>query len=153
MDDTNQAGPGAEVKIGFGDLEGTEEDLVEVPVPHIKTGEPVGTMFFRRVKMPIISRYREIRNGEGRKKGNEIKANEYLFTRAFDRFEFKVRGASGEWVENPATLDLGPHKTELAFWLSCGKLVDSLLIKFNTENFPELDLRKSGSGGQDHSES
>ena len=38
----------AKARIGFYDLEGQEDDLVEVPVPHIKTGDPLGTMFFKR---------------------------------------------------------------------------------------------------------
>ncbi|HEX8091034.1 MAG TPA: hypothetical protein VF762_19425, partial [Blastocatellia bacterium] len=81
-------------------------------------------------------KYRDIRNGDGRRKGNKEAAREYLFKKIFVRFEF---------AEASAELDLSAckEKTSLGFFLEkCGKLVDALNIQYLDAFFPDVDLKK-----------
>jgi hypothetical protein len=122
-------------KVGVSAFGGSEDQLFEYTVLHAQTKEPLGTLFLRNVKQPVIDRYRDIRNGDGaRRKGDVAKAREFLFTKTFTKFEF---------IEEGDEFDLGECKTVLEFLLKkADKVVDSCLISYLNEVFPEVDGKK-----------
>src|SRR5689334_21290629 len=123
-----------EKRIGVDRFRSEEEDLYGYEIPDAKTKEPLGTMFLRGFKQPALDRYREIRNGTGRGKGDAAKAREYLFKRTYAKFEFTEAGC---------VIDLGQCKTETEFFLSnCGMVVDAVLIQHLAVVFPDVDEKK-----------
>ncbi|HKQ06604.1 MAG TPA: hypothetical protein VJ464_15835 [Blastocatellia bacterium] len=114
-----------------------EENLHRYEVPNVKTGEPLGEMVMRGFKQPVLDRYREIRNGTGRAKGDNGKAREYLFRRTFVRFEpYPVDGVT-------PTLNLGQCKTPLEFFLAKALMVvDAVVQQHVAAVFPDVDEKK-----------
>jgi len=123
------------VKVGGAAFDGDEEEFFEYTVPNAQTKKPLGTLFLKNVKQPVIDRYRDIRNGNGRQKGDTAKAREYLFRKAYGKFEFAEPGVE---------FDLGKCKTELEFFLlNATKVVDASMIAYLGEVFPDVEGKKS----------
>ena len=109
---------------------GVEEEEYPFTVPNAKTGEPLGDIFLKRVKQPIIDKYRDLRNGEGRRKGNPAAARRYLFKQAYKRFEF---------LEPGCEIDLGDSPNEVEFFIRKAEmLVDAVLIEYLAKVFPDV---------------
>jgi hypothetical protein len=127
----------AKKSVGVGAFEGDDDQIAEFNVPNAQTGERLGGMFLRNVRQPVIDKYRDIRNGDGRRKGDKEAARLYLFKRIFVRFEFDEPGVE---VDTTGCKE----KTPLGFFLEkCGKLVDALNIQYLEHFYPDIDSHKS----------
>lgn len=114
-----------------------------------------GYMTLHVVKQPTIDRFRDIRNGDGRRKPDVAGARQYLFRRCYG----KTPGADGapnsesgfRFAEQFSgwELDLRPYQgtprdKEIAFWLTEGEMiVDATLIAYLNHFFPDIDSKKS----------
>lgn len=126
-------------KVGSAKFGGSKK-LYKYEVPNAETGGLLGTMYMMGFKQPILDRYREIRNGNGRSKGDNAKAREYLFKKTFDHFEFEP-DEDGSNLE----LDLEGEgcKTELEFFLTKAEMtVDAVVIQHVSVVFPDVDEKK-----------
>ena len=123
-------------KAGLSAFESSGEEEHGFLIPNAqRPEETLGTMYLRRVKQPILDKYRDIRNGEGRRKGNPAEARRFLFKRAYVRFEFS----------NPAMeIDLGDYANEVEFFSRGAEmLVDAVLLQYLDKLFPDvLDQKK-----------
>ena len=125
---------GEEIFLDDDAFEPGADDLVEIGVLHPRTGALVGTMFLKHVGMAVIDRYRDLRNGDGRNRGNPGNARRFLFRTAFVRFEP---------TDPKARLPLKPKQSELDYFLGKEKLVDRTLLEYLGQTYPEVDLSKS----------
>lgn len=126
----------ASKKIGVEAFSGDADALYEYTVPHAQTGDPLGVMFLSSVDQAVIDRFRDIRNGsaDGRRKGDASKAREFLFQKAFVRFEL---------VDKDAELDLGDSPSPVQFFLKkAAKVVDAVMIQYFGDVFPDVDGKK-----------
>lgn len=122
---------GEVVNVGASLFEGDAEDLVKIGVPSAKTGALLGTMFLKRVPQSIRDKYRDILNGVGRKKGKPQAARQYLFKKAFVRFDFE---------DSKMQLALGKHKEPVEFFINeCDTVVDAVIIQYHQETFPDVE--------------
>jgi hypothetical protein len=125
-------------KFGAAAFQSQEDHLYPYDIPNAETGEVMGQIFLKGFKQPVLDKYRDIRNGEGRKRGDESKARAYLFRKTYAKFEF-----TEELKKEGAELDLGECPNEIDFWLtSCAMVVDATIIKHLGEVFPDVDVKK-----------
>ncbi|MGA9769309.1 MAG: hypothetical protein WBV94_09730 [Blastocatellia bacterium] len=127
-----------ETKLGASVFQSQEVKLYSYEIPHVETGEIIGQMFLAGFKQPVLDKYRDIRNGEGRKRGDEAKARAFLFKKVYRKFEFteELKGQGAE-------LDLGDCPNETEWWLKeCEMVVDAVIIKHLGEVFPDVDVKK-----------
>ncbi|MCI0489388.1 MAG: hypothetical protein L0229_22575 [Blastocatellia bacterium] len=118
-------------KTGASFFESAEGEEHPFTIPNAQEpGKVLGDMFLKRVKQPVIDKFREIRNGEGRRKGNPAAARRYLFKQAYVRFEFFDSGRE---------IDLGDSPNETEFFVRKAEmLVDAVLIEYLNKLFPEV---------------
>src|SRR5262244_1001996 len=94
------------------------------------TDEPVGEIHMKTVPMPVMDKYRNILNGIGRRNGNPKEAREYLFRKAFVKFEPKQPGAK---------LALNGHKSDLEFFIAeTPKVVDRVVLAYHSRNYTDV---------------
>ena len=132
MNENTQSQEGGGRRLGASAFETQEDQTIDIPIKHATTGEALGNMRLRHVKMPVIDEYRDIRNGDGRKKGNVPRARKFLFRKIFVSFV----------PDDPSdTLDLAQGQSELEFFLPNEKLLDRVLIDYLEQTYPDIDLK------------
>lgn len=120
-------------RISFGAFQ-ADDNLHRYTVPNAQTGEPLGRLVLKGFNQPVLDRYREILNGNGRTRGDKPKARDYLFRKTYSGFEFAEEGCE---------FDLGQGQTEIDFFLQgCAMVVDAALIQHLAEVFPDIDSKK-----------
>ena|ERR1700742_2360574 len=118
-------------KVGASAFSKDKEYRYDVKNPE---GVVIGEIVLNAFKQPVLDRYREIRNGNGRSKGSIPKARAYLFEKTYSRFEF---------AEKDCELDLGECRTEVDFFLTnCLMTVDAIIIQHLAEVFPDVDPKE-----------
>ena len=121
-------------KIGAAAFQGEEDDVFRYEFKHAQTGEPLGAFCLRGFKQATLDRYRDIRNGNGRSKGDNPKARAFLFRKTYVRFEF---------YDKDCELDLGDYKNDVDFFLGeCQMAVDAVVQQHTAAVFPEVDEKK-----------
>jgi hypothetical protein len=134
------------VKVGASAFEGEQEKLFGYSVPNAQTGEELGTIYYKNVDQPVIDQYRKLRNGspDGRTRGDEAKARQYLFRKAYVKFEFTKPGQELDLGDFTAKNPIEQHNKDIEFFLTKTlKVVDATIIKYLNEVFPDIDSKKS----------
>lgn len=108
-----------------------------------------GFMTLHLVKQAAIDKYRDIRNGDGRRKPDVAAARQYLFKRAYGKAEgsgsgFRFADQFAGWELDLSKYQGAPRDQEIAFWLGEGEMiVDATLIAYLNHFFPDIDSKKS----------
>jgi hypothetical protein len=123
-------------KVGASAFQAKESDLYDYSFPDA-AGKQIGTMYLRAFPQPVLDRYRDLRNGDGRRKGDPTAARAYLLKKTYAKFEF---------LEEDCELDIGECKTDPDFFMKYAEMqVDAVLINHLEAVFPGVDSKKSQS--------
>jgi hypothetical protein len=116
------------VQLTKGDFEPEDSETFEWTVMGMDD-KPRGTITMRPTSYAVLAHYREILAGLGRRRGDQAKANEYLFRRAFVSFT-PIEGA---------VLSRNGHKSDVDFFCrETPKMVDRVIQAYHARNFTDV---------------
>jgi len=118
-------------------------------------GTVKGFMTLHLVKQPTIDKFRDIRNGDGRRKADAAGGREYLFKRCYGKSPTTDGSSNNEsgfrfapqfsgWALDLERYTGTQRDKEVAFFLAeCEMIVDATVIAYLNHFFPDVDSKKS----------